>query len=181
LDDDWGLGYNLGFAKVDTPYSTVQRATSFFKILEDFIYLRLNQEFKMNRMDTCSREDLAITHEPTGATDQFAAKLLLAPFGNYATVLVQNPIAFNPVLTSLNRLSFQWTDSTTTTIDNDECEWNAVVQIQEQVTAPRVGSTIPKPPTKDEVAAQNAARADREREEALNRARSSAGNRPRGN
>lgn len=146
LDDDWGLGYNLGFLKVDTPYSTVQRATSFFKILEDFIYLRLNQEFVMNRMDTCSREDLSVTHEPTGATNQYAAKLLLAPFGNYATVLVQNPINFNPVLTSLDRLSFQWVDSSVTTIDNDECEWNAVVQIQEQVTAPRVGSTIPQPP-----------------------------------
>lgn len=146
MDDDWGLGYNLGFEKVDTPYSTVQRATSFFKILEDFIYLRLNQEFTMNRMDTCAREDLAITHEPTGATNQYAAKLLLAPFGNYATVLVQNPINFNPVLTSLDRLSFQWTDSSSTTIDNNECEWNAVVQIQEQVTSPRVGSTIPQPP-----------------------------------
>ena len=148
MDDDWGLGYNLGFAKVDTPYSTVQRATSFFKILEDFIYLRLNQEFTMNRMDTCSREDLAITHEPTGATNQYAAKLLLAPFGNYATVLVQNPIAFNPVLTSLDRLSFQWVDTGNTTIDNAECEWNAVVQIQEQVTSPRIGSTIPQPKKK---------------------------------
>lgn len=148
LDDDWGLGYNLGYAKVDTPYSTVQRATSFFKILEDFIYLRLNQEFTMNRMDTCSREDLAITHEPTGATNQYAAKLLLAPFGNYATVLVQNPINFNPVLTSLDRLSFQWVDSGNITIDNNECEWNAVVQIQEQVTSPRVGSTIPVPKKK---------------------------------
>ncbi len=146
MDDDWGLGYNLGFAKIDTPYSTVQRATSFFKILEDFIYLRLNQEFTMNRMDTCSREDLSVTHEPTGAVNLYAAKLLLAPFGNYATVLVQNPINFNPVLTSMDRLSFQWTDSSTTTIDNNECEWNAVVQIQEQVTAPRIGSTIPQPP-----------------------------------
>jgi len=180
LDDDWGLGYNLGFAKVDTPYSTVQRATSFFKILEDFIYLRLNQEFTMNRMDTCSREDLAITHEPTGATNQYAAKLLLAPFGNYATVLVQNPINFNPVLTSLDRLSFQWVDNGNITIDNDECEWNAVVQIQEQVTSPRVGSTIPKPPTKDEIAAQKAATAERERENALLRARSAAGASSRG-
>ncbi len=100
----------------------------------------------MNRMDTCSREDLSVTHEPTGAVNLYAAKLLLAPFGNYATVLVQNPINFNPVLTSMDRLSFQWTDSSTTTIDNNECEWNAVVQIQEQVTAPRIGSTIPQPP-----------------------------------
>lgn len=146
LDDDWGLGYNLGFAKIDTPYSTVQRATSFFKILDDFIYLRLNPEFTMNRMDTCSREDLAVSHDPTGATNQYAAKLLLASFGSYATVLIQNPINFNPVLTSLDRLSFEWVDTSSTQIDNNECEWNAVVQIQEQVTSPRVGSTIPQPP-----------------------------------
>lgn len=174
MDDDWGLGYNLGFAKVDTPYSTVQRATSFFKILEDFIYLRLNQEFTMNRMDTCSREDLAITHEPTGATNQYAAKLLLAPFGNYATVLVQNPIAFNPVLTSLDRLSFQWVDTGNTTIDNAECEWNAVVQIQEQVTAPRIGSTIPQPQKQDAAAAAAAAKAEKDRQASLAAARASA-------
>jgi hypothetical protein len=84
------------------------------------------------------------------------------------------------VLTSLDRLSFQWVDNGNITIDNDECEWNAVVQIQEQVTSPRVGSTIPKPPTKDEIAAQKAASAERERENALLRARSAAGAGSRG-
>jgi hypothetical protein len=39
LEDDWGLGYNLGYAKEDTPYATIQRAPSFFKILDDYIYL----------------------------------------------------------------------------------------------------------------------------------------------
>ena len=142
--DEWGLGYNLGFDKVDTEYSTVQRATSFFKILDDYIYLRLNPEFTMNRMDTTALENLSVTHEPTGVVNQYAAKLLLAPFGNYATTLIQNPIQFNPVLQSLDRLSFQWTDTAGTTLDNTECEWNAVVQIQERITAPKVGSTIPR-------------------------------------
>ena len=143
--DEWGLGYNLGYDKVDTEYSTVQRATSFFKILDDYIYLRLNPEFTMNRMDTTALENLSVTHEPTGVVNQYAAKLLLAPFGNYATTLIQNPIQFNPVLQSLDRLSFQWTDTAGTTLNNTECEWNAVVQIQERITAPKVGSTIPRP------------------------------------
>lgn len=145
IADEWGLGYNLGFDKVDTEYSTVQRATSFFKILDDYIYLRLNPEFTMNRMDTTALENLSVTHEPTGVVNQYAAKLLLAPFGNYATTLIQNPIQFNPVLQSLDRLSFQWTDTAGTTLNNTECEWNAVVQIQERITAPKVGSTIPRP------------------------------------
>jgi hypothetical protein len=144
LGDEWGLGYNLGFEKEDTEYSTVQRATSFFKILDDYIYLRMNPEFTMNRMDTTALENLSVTHEPTGTVNQYAAKLLLAQFGNYATTIIQNPIQFNPVLQSLDRLSFQWTDTAGTTLNNDECEWNAVVQIQERITAPKVGSTIPR-------------------------------------
>ena len=145
LGDEWGLGYNLGFDKEDTEYSTVQRATSFFKILDDYIYLRMNPEFTMNRMDTTALENLSVTHEPTGTVNQYAAKLLLAQFGNYATTIIQNPIQFNPVLQSLDRLSFQWTDTAGTTLNNNECEWNAVVQIQERITAPKVGSTIPRP------------------------------------
>jgi len=145
LGDEWGLGYNLGFDKADTEYSTVQRATSFFKILDDYIYLRMNPEFTMNRMDTTALENLSVTHEPTGTVNQYAAKLLLAQFGNYATTIIQNPIQFNPVLQSLDRLSFQWTDTAGTTLNNNECEWNAVVQIQEHITAPKVGSTIPRP------------------------------------
>jgi len=145
LGDEWGLGYNLGFDKEDTEYSTVQRATSFFKILDDYIYLRLNPEFTMNRMDTTALENLSVTHEPTGTVNQYAAKLLLSQFGNYATTIIQNPIQFNPVLQSLDRLSFQWTDTAGTTLNNNECEWNAVVQIQEHITAPKVGSTIPRP------------------------------------
>jgi hypothetical protein len=144
LLDSWGLGYNLGFNKADTPYSTVQTATSFFKILDDYIYLRLNPEFTMNRMDTTASENLAVTHEPTGITNQYAAKLLLTPFGTYATTLVQNPIQFNPTLQSLDRLSFQWTDKAGNQLSNTQSDWSAVVQIQEHITAPKVGSTIPR-------------------------------------
>lgn len=144
LEDEWGLGWNLGFPKADTPYNTIQKAPSFFKILDDYIYLKLNKEFTMNRMDSSAKENLSITHEPQGQTNQYAAKLLLSGFGEYAQTMVQNPITFNPVLTSMDKLTFQWVDTTDTQINNADCEWNAVVQINEQVTQATVTSTIPK-------------------------------------
>ena len=98
----------------------------------------------MNRMDASAKENLAVTHEPRGQTNQFAAKLLLSGFGAYAQTMIQNPITFNPVLTSMDKLTFQWVDATDTQINNAECEWNAVVQINEQVTQATVTSTIPK-------------------------------------
>ena len=144
LEDEWGIGWNLGYPKADTPYNTIQRANSFYKILDDYIFLKLNKEFTMNRMDASAKENLAITHEPRGQTNQFAAKLLLSGFGAYAQTMIQNPITFNPVLTSMDKLTFQWVDATDTQINNAECEWNAVVQINEQVTQATVTSTIPK-------------------------------------
>ena len=144
LEYEWGLGWNLGFPKADTPYDTIQRATSFFKILDDYIYLRLNQEFWMNRLDSSGKENLSITHESQGQTNQFAAKLLLANFGGYAQTMIQNPITFNPVLTSIDRLSFEWVDLAGVRINNFDCEWNAAVQIVEQVTQATPNSTIPR-------------------------------------
>lgn len=132
IDDNWGLGWNLGFDKVDTPYDTVQQGSSFFKILDDFINLQMNREFDMNRMDTGAKENLSQTQEPTGATKAFHAKLLLAPFGSYATTLVSNPISFYPPLGRMDKLTFTWVDVTGATINNADCEWNAVVQLVEK-------------------------------------------------
>ncbi len=134
LKEEWGLGWNLGFAKADTPYNTVQRGESFFKILDDFIALKLNQEFDMNRMDSVRNENLAVSLETTGVTKAFFGKLLLANFGSYAQTLISNPISFLNPLGKLDRLSFQWVDATGSVINNADCEWNMVVQISEQIT-----------------------------------------------
>jgi hypothetical protein len=132
LDDNWGLGWNLGFDKLDTSYDTVHVGQSFFKILDDFIRLRLNQEFDMNRMDTGAKENLSQTMEPTGETKAFHAKLLLAPFGSYAQTLISNPISFYPPLGRMDKITFTWTDVTGTTINNEDCEWNVVISITEK-------------------------------------------------
>ena len=131
LIEEWGMGWNLGFDKVDTSYQTVHTGQSFFKILDDFINLQMNREFDMNRIDTGGPENLATTQEPTGFTKAFHGKLLLAPFGSYAQTLVSNPISFYPPLGRMDKLTFTWVDITGATLNNADCEWNAVVQIAE--------------------------------------------------
>jgi hypothetical protein len=83
-------------------------------------------------MDTGSKENLSATLETTGFTKAFHGKLLLAPFGSYAQTLVSNPIAFMPPLGRIDKLTFNWVDVTGATIDNNDCEWNVVVQISEK-------------------------------------------------
>lgn len=143
LEDSWGLGWNLGYEKKDTPYNLIQTATSFFKILDDYIVLRLNNEFDINRVDTSAKEKLSATLESTGSTKAYYGKLLLAPFGSYAQTMVMNPIAFNPPLGRLDKLTFTWYDTTNNVIDNSDCEWNAVVQIVENID---IVETIFNPP-----------------------------------
>lgn len=132
-EDDWGLGYNLGFAKVDTPYATIQRAPSFFKILDDYIYLRLNVEYDMNKMDFGGKENLKETTDSTGQINGYNGKLLLNTFGNYAQTIIQNPVYFNPPILRLEKLTFQWYDTAGTLITNTECDWNAAIQLVEDV------------------------------------------------
>jgi hypothetical protein len=133
LEDDWGLGYNLGFAKVDTPYATVQRAPSFFKILDDYIYLRLNVEYDMNKMDFGGKENLKETTDSTGQINGYNGKLLLNTFGSYAQTIIQNPVYFNPPILRLEKLTFQWFDTAGTLITNTECDWNSAIQLVEDV------------------------------------------------
>lgn len=132
-EDDWGLGYNLGYAKVDTPYATIQRAPTFFKILDDYIYLKLNVEYDMNRMDFGGKENLKETTDSTGQINGYNGKLLLNTFGSYAQTIIQNPVYFNPPILRLEKLTFQWFDTAGTLITNAECDWNAAIQLVEEI------------------------------------------------
>ncbi len=133
LEDNWGLGWNLGYDKVDTTYDTTHTAQSFYKILDDYINLKLNPEFDMNRMDTGAKENLSATLEPTGSLKAYYGKLLLAPFGSYAQTIISNPITFQLAIPRMEKVTFTWTDNIGTTINNNDCEWNVVIQIVESL------------------------------------------------
>ena len=143
LIDQYGLGYNLGFARQDTEFNSIQRADSFFKILDDYIYLQMNPEYNMNRLDVSRQENFSATQDPTSESQLYNCKLLLNTFGSYAQTVVQNPVFFNPPIGKLDKLSFQWYDVTGTLINNADCEWSAVLQITESVMVATTGSTLP--------------------------------------
>jgi len=132
-EDNWGLGWNLGFNKEDTPYLTTQTGQSFFKILDDFINLRMSPEFNMNQMDTGAKENLQVSKDTTGSIKAYYGKLLLAGFGSYAQTIISNPITFQIPVQKIDKLTFTWVDSIGQVINNNDCEWNAVVQLVEQM------------------------------------------------
>jgi hypothetical protein len=129
----WGLGYNLGYNKVDTSYSTYHPATSFYKILDDYIFLRLNPEYNMNVLGTTSNENFNITRDSTGQVNNYYGKLLLANFGQFSQTMMQNQAEFNPPIGRIDQFSFQWTNEVGETIDNFDCEWTATLTITENV------------------------------------------------
>ena len=143
MDDEWGLGWNLGFSKKDTPMSTYQVAQSFYKIQDDYIYLKLNPEFNINGMDAGAKEDYATSREPTGSTKQYYCKLLLTGFGGNATTFIHNPITFNPPLNRITNLHFQWMDANGIIINNNDCDWNMTVTLTESYEVPVLPDKMP--------------------------------------
>jgi hypothetical protein len=142
--EEYGMGYNLGFSQRDTNFNTNQRAGSFFKILDDYIYMKMNPEHNMNRLDISRQEDYAVTHDTQAESQLYNCKLILNNFGTYATTLVQNPVLFNPPIGKLDKLIFSWYDRTGALINNDECEWSGSIQIVETVDLATADSLIPK-------------------------------------
>ena len=133
LTENWGLGYNLGFSKQDTPFGTVQRAESFYKIIDDYIYLRISPEYNMNKLDFGGTENLALSREATGQTKSYYGKLLLNNFNSFSQTLVQNPVSFSPPIGRLEHVSFQWLNLDGSQVNNTNCEWNISVSVTEQL------------------------------------------------
>ncbi len=148
LLEDWGLGYNLGFAKRDTGYSTYHRAESFYKILEDYIYLRLNPEYPMNKLDSTDYENFNVTRDSTGQVNTYFGKLLLNDFNTYSRSFVNNQLQFNPPIPRLDQMYFQWVNAAGIQIDNVDCEWAASLTITESKTKATAASMQAKLPAK---------------------------------
>ena len=131
--DQWGLGWNLGFNKADTAFATQQTASTFIRITDDYIYLRMNEEMDMNTIDISEKEYISQSQDTFGQSSRYFSKLLLNTFGNYTTTFVQSPKIFNPVLGKLDKLHFQLVDQAGTVLSNADCEFTVTLQIQEAV------------------------------------------------
>jgi len=144
LFDQWGLGWNLGFDKIDTVLATRHNATTFIRIIDDFIYLKLNDEFNINSIDVSNKEKLSKTRDTSGQSNSYFGKLLLNTFGSYSQTFVQATKAFPTPLGKMDKLSFNFVDSNNSRILNTDCEFTIVMEISEMLDALDVNTVITK-------------------------------------
>ncbi len=143
-DTDWGLGYNLGFARSNYSGLTSYSAPTFYKILDDYIYLQLNESLSMNVLDTTNRENLSTTQESTGEVRKYFSKLLLGNYGNYSQTVIGTTVSFNPPVGKLDKFVFNWVDFDGNVIDNLDCDWSAVLLVNEQDQVATAESSLAK-------------------------------------
>lgn len=144
--DAWGLGYNLGFNKVDTyPPRTTINADTFIRIVQDYIYLRINPELNMNKLAVSNKENLSETHEPSAEDSKYFCKIILNNFGSYCRAGVILPKNFTPVLSKLDTISFQLVNKDGIQIDNVDCEFDLVLEVTEVQYTQKDNSSMIKP------------------------------------
>lgn len=143
LSDQWGLGYNLGFSMKDTfPPRTTIISETFIRIVQDYVYLRLNPEFNMNKMGVTNKENLSETRDPAAEDQKYFSKIILNDFASYCRTAIQRPVDFVPILGQLNTISCQLVDRTGMQINNADCEYDLVLEITELESKPVDGSTL---------------------------------------
>jgi len=131
--DQWGLGWNLGFTKADTPYATRHVANTFIKIVDDFIYFMLDETLNLNGIDISNKEDLSLSRDTFGQKQKYYGKLLLNTFGSFAQTFVQSAKLFTTPIAKIDKLTFKLFDINNVPINNNDCEYNIVMEITELV------------------------------------------------
>jgi hypothetical protein len=132
--DEWGLGWNLGFAKKDTSYAVSQTSQTFIRIVADYLYLRLNESYNMNGISVTEPENLSLTRDSMGQNQRYFAKILLNDFGSISRTAVQMPKEFSPATNKFDTFSFELVDKLGQPIVNSDCDSDLTLQIVEERT-----------------------------------------------
>jgi hypothetical protein len=130
--DEWGLGWNLGFAKTDTPYAVSQTSETFIRIVADYLYLQLNESYNMNGISVTEPENLSLTRDAMGQNQRYFAKILLNDFGSISRTAVQMPKEFSPATNKFDTFSFQLVDKMGRPVANTDCDSDLTLQIVEE-------------------------------------------------
>jgi hypothetical protein len=147
--DEWGLGYYLGFNKADRPDQPRTTVTSdtFIRIVQDYIYLRVNPEQNANTMGVSAKENLAETRESQGEDTKYFSKIILNNFGEYSrTALIQQK-QFKPVLGRMETITCQLVGKNGQQINNTGCEYDMVLEITELTNTPVDTNSLSGPTT----------------------------------
>ena len=130
--DEWGLGWNLGFVKKDTPYAVSQTSETFIRIVADYLYLQLNESYNMNGISVTEPENLSLTRDAMGQNQRYFAKILLNDFGSISRTAVQMPKEFSPATNKFDTFSFQLVDKLGQPVANNDCDSDLTLQIVEE-------------------------------------------------
>jgi hypothetical protein len=147
LPDEWGLGWNLGFKKIDTIPRTTITSDTFIRITQDYIYLKLNPEFNINTLAVSGKENLAESRDARSQDTRYFSKILLNNFGGFSRAAVQLPKLFNPVLGKYDMVSCQLVDQFGNQIDNADCDYDFVLEVTEIDTRPKDTASLVLPAT----------------------------------
>ena len=144
---EWGLGWVLGWGGQPTDLTGARSYTAdhFPRIVDDYIYLQLNDTERMNEVDHTYIENTATAQDSTGQVSHYFGKLLLNTFGSYAQTFIESPKRFTPVLGRLDRLNITWLDrkgNLFTGPDAASCDWHMTLRITEIVEVPAANSTL---------------------------------------
>ena len=107
-----------GFDKIDTIQATRHVTTTFIRIIDDFIYLKLNEEFNINSIDISNKEQLNKNRETAGQSKSYFGKLLLNAFGSYSQTFIQSTKPLSAPLGKFDKLTFNFVDSNNNSILN---------------------------------------------------------------
>lgn len=151
LQDEWGLGWNLGFLKKDTIPRTTITSDTFIRITQDYIYLRLNPELNINTLAVSGKENFADTRDSVAQDNKYFSKILLANFGGFSRAAVQLPKLFNPVLGKYESITCQLVDKFGNQLNNTDCDYDFVLECTEINQGPKDSSSLMSPQIKQDV------------------------------
>jgi len=149
---EWGLGWNLGFGPqpVDLSGASSYTASAWPRLIDDYIYLQMNETEHMNEVAHTDLEVTNKTQDSTGQIAHYFGKLLLNHFGCWAQTFIEAPKAFKPVLGKLERLNLTWTDRFGNVLSGPDavsCDWHMTLRITEIVQVQRAASGLTQTPT----------------------------------
>jgi hypothetical protein len=147
LPDQWGLGWNIGFNKVDTIPRTTITSDTFIRITQDYIYLRLNPEFNINTLAVSGKENLSESREARSQDTLYFSKILLNNFGSFSRAAVQLPKLFNPVLGKYDTVRCELVDQFGVQINNIDCDYDFVLEVTEIDQRPKDTASLILPQT----------------------------------
>jgi hypothetical protein len=145
LPDEWGLGWNLGFPKIDTAPRTTILSDTFIRIVDDYVYLVINPELNMNMMAVSGKEDLSETRESRGQDQKYFLKIILNNFGGFCRAAVSLPKDFNPVLGKYETLTCQLVNKFGVQLSNRDCDYDFVLQATEINQGPKDTASLVLP------------------------------------